>query len=366
MKTSRPKQLFRETVTMQPENQSSPVRWITDWMTPDDLWYRRNHFAYPAPNMDSLQVVGAVHRPLTLSCEEIRSRPAKSVVAVMECAGNRRTMFRPRVYGVPWNEGAISQAEWTGIPLRDLLREAGICSTAREVVFWGMDGEGEEKGPFARSLSLGKSLHPDTLVAYAQNGRLLSPEHGAPLRLIVPGWYAMASVKWLRRIEVVTEPFQGYYQKEDYHYYPFPDSDEGKRPVTVLRVNSLIRYPHDFSVLKTGHHRVEGLAWTGKGVIRRVEVSVDRGAHWHPARLHQRPWDHPYAWVQWSWNWEALQPGKYEIWSRAADTAGRMQPLRAKWNRKGYGYNAVCRSRVQVEWDGSIRWEEEHHSTPNS
>lgn len=348
MKPEREQPLFRETVTMQPENQSSPVRWIEDWMTPDDLWYRRNHYAYPESPPTDLQVTGAVRRFLTLSSEEIRSRPARVVVAVLECAGNRRTLFHPRVYGVSWKEGAISQAEWTGVPLRDLLREAGLDSTAREVVCWGVDGTREEKGPFARSLPLKKAFHPDTLVAFAQNGRPLAPEHGAPLRLVVPGWYAMASVKWLNRIEVVTEPFQGYYQKDDYHYYPFPDRDEGKRPVTVIHVNSLIRFPDDYSVLKTGCHRLEGLAWTGKGVIKRVEVSVDRGGHWHPARLLQRPWKHPYAWVQWTWNWRVLQPGRYEIWSRAVDTAGRMQPLHVKWNRKGYGYNAVCRSRVHV------------------
>jgi DMSO/TMAO reductase YedYZ molybdopterin-dependent catalytic subunit len=174
MKPSRPQQLFRETVTMQPENQSSPVRWITDWITPDDLWYRRNHYAYPASNVDGLQVVGAVRRPLTLSCEEIRSRPAKSVVAVMECAGNRRTLFRPRVYGVPWNEGAISQAEWTGVPLRDLLREAMPDTKAKEVVCWGMDGSREENGPFARSLPLKNRLGDGTV------SRVL-PKGGLPL-----------------------------------------------------------------------------------------------------------------------------------------------------------------------------------------
>jgi DMSO/TMAO reductase YedYZ molybdopterin-dependent catalytic subunit len=345
---------YLTTHSLLPENQESPISFLSDGLIPKKYFFRRNHFPYPSlsPEMFQLPVGGCVERPICFSMTDLLSMPSKSLVVTLECSGNQRAHFRPRVYGEQWENGAVSQGVWTGVPLRCLLEEVGWKAEAKEVVFEGWDrGERtDQEGtvPFARSLPMEKAFHPDTLIAYAYNGRPIPYKHGYPLRLIVPQWYAMASVKWLKRIKVIDHSFQGPFQTIDYVYYPDMYSDAGNQPVTEIRVKSVIQQPKDLSILDTGTYQIQGLAWTGRGIICRVEISLDGGTGWSSAQI-CRNRDHIYSWTGWSYSWRVDQTGEYTILSRAWDTHGNCQPFEAEWNRKGYGYNAVASIRVKVE-----------------
>lgn len=298
-----------------------------------------------------LSISGEVKTPLALHYRDLLRMPSKEITVVMECSGNNRGRFQPKVFGEQWEGGAISQGVWRGVALRDLFKLTGLSAAAKEIVFEGSDSGNrtdlEGKFIFARSLPLDKALHPDTLIAYELNGKPIPYKHGYPLRLIVPQWYAMTSVKWIRRITVIRNHFHGPYQDIDYMYYPEKDSDAGKIPVTTIHVNSIIKQPMDLSVLSAGTYQIHGLAWTGNGMITTVEVSTDGGERWEQATI-QRNRD-SYGWVTWVYTWAASERGEYTIKSRAADSAGFVQPVEASWNRKGYGYNACSTVYVKVE-----------------
>ncbi|MCX7569828.1 sulfite oxidase [Tumebacillus sp. DT12] len=336
-----------------PENQETPIHFLRSVLTPESYHFRRNHFPYPElPNPFLLSVRGTVLRPLELRAEQLSAWKAKSVTVALECSGNKRKKFSPEVFGEQWEDGAISQSEWTGVPLADILHLAGLQAGSQEVVFIGAD-RGHHPGvkgviPFARSLSVKEALHPDVLVAYQCNGQAIPYRNGYPLRLIVPHWYGMASVKWLQDIEVIDHAFQGPFQTKDYQYYPSIHHDGGKHPVTTKHVNSIIQMPMDLSVLPVGVYVVEGIAWSGTGAVEQVELSLNQGKSWSAASLTPDP-SRPYAWVRWTYTWHAEQPGQYEIWSRATDAAGHTQPLEPFWNRKGYGHHAIYRTRIQIE-----------------
>jgi DMSO/TMAO reductase YedYZ molybdopterin-dependent catalytic subunit len=343
------------TKSLVPENQESPIRFLlSQKIFPLRYFYRRNHFPYPSllPDPYYLTIGGLVQHPSYFHLEQLKSMPSKSFVIPLECAGNQRDKFTPKVFGEQWKDGAISQAEWKGVPLKDLLLKAGLEKDAKEVVFVGADCgmRTDMVGIFnyARSLPLEKALHPDTLIAYECNGQPIPFKHGYPLRLIVPGWYAMASVKWLQQIIVMDQPFTGPFQEVDYVYYPHKNSDADKKPVTTINVNSLIQFPLDFSIHDTGTIVIEGIAWTGNGVITQVEISVDNGETWKEAKLASQQ-NEPYAWTQWSFVWEVYEEGEYTILAKATDSSGRTQPFAAMWNRKGYGYNAVQKVHVKIE-----------------
>lgn len=342
------------THSLLPANQESPIHFLRDRITPDHLIYRRNHFRYPvlSKNAFLLPVTGEVLKPAAFSYEQLKSMPARTVVVPMECAGNRRAAFEPKVFGEQWRNGAVSQSVWKGVPLAGLLSFTGLTQSAREIVCTGYDvGMRTDSNKFvsyARSLPIAKALHADTIVAYEMNGNAIPLRHGFPMRLIVPQWYGMSSVKWLRSVQVIDHEFNGPFQTTDYNYYPDKSSDEGKQPVTVMNVNSIIQQPMDQAVLNTGIHYIEGVAWTGVGHITSVEISTDGGERWEPSLTWQRD-DQPYGWSYWSYTWRALQPGEYKILSRARDSAGRVQPMQAMWNRKGYGFNAVYRIELKVE-----------------
>lgn len=345
---------YKTTRDLEPENQETPIHFIEDWITPEEYFFIRNHFEYPKFTLESffLPIIGEVFVSAIFRYEDLKQMPSKTLVLPLECSGNQREYFEPDVFGEQWNNGAISQGIWRGIPLRYLLSLTGIKSDALEVVFEGYDsGERTDmEGVFhyARSLPIQKALHPDTIIAYELNGRPLPFKQGYPLRLIVPQWYAMASVKWLKRIIVIDHHFQGPYQAIDYNYYPNKHNDEGKTPVTNINVKSIIQKPLDKSILDTGKHQIKGIAWTGMGVIKEVEISTDGGVSWHKADLIQDD-TQPYAWTFWNYDWEEINPGEYTIMSRARDSYGRQQPMEAMWNRKGYGYNSVYKIEVKVE-----------------
>jgi DMSO/TMAO reductase YedYZ molybdopterin-dependent catalytic subunit len=318
-------------------------------MTPTARFYRRSHFPIPVldPAAWRLNVGGMVHWPLSLSLDELTRLPAETMTVTLECAGNGRTWFRPPTAGVPWGLGAVGTAAWTGPRLADVLARAGIRPGAREVVFSGADrglvGGSASPIRFERSLPVHDALESDALLAYAMNGQPLPVRHGYPLRLVVPGWYAVASVKWLTDIRVTGEPFDGFFQATHYVY----EWDRGGRAVREAvrenQVRALITRPSAGQELPAGAVIVRGVAWSGAAPIVRVEVSVADGP-WQKARLVGAPAAH--GWQQWESLASGLGPGEASIRARATDLAGRVQPERPEWNRLGYGANFIHETRV--------------------
>lgn len=329
------------TIEAQPYNAETPAQALcTHDITPNGSFYVRNHFAVPQIALVAwrLKIGGAVAHELALTLNEIKTLPARTVTATLECAGNGRTHMRPLPPGAPWQDGAVGTATWTGVPLRQLLDRAEPRDGAREVLFQGADQglEGGQRLAFERSLPLKDAQRGDVLVAYRMNGRPLPALHGSPLRLIVPGWYGVASVKWLARITVLTAPFEGWYMAARYIYA------DAKRasptPVRHMQVKSLITEPLNGTTLHAGHVcTVSGLAWSGSGLIREVAVRLN-DAKWHKAKLSRRSFGR-YAWRRWSINWKPTSPGRYLLTARASDNQGNIQPLEPVWNFYGYGYN---------------------------
>jgi DMSO/TMAO reductase YedYZ molybdopterin-dependent catalytic subunit len=325
------------------------LRWP---VTPLGLHYLLIHYDIPAIDAGTwrLTVAGHVERELSLSLEDLRARPAVTRPVTMECAGNGRSALEPHVVSQPWVLEAVGTAEWTGVPVRDLLDEAGVTEDALEVVFTGLD-RGVEEGieqNYQRSLSLADALD-EALLAYSVNGAPLPAQHGFPLRLVVPNWYGMTNVKWLGRIDVVDEPFAGYQQANAYRMRSDPD-DPGT-PVTRIQPRSLMVPPGVPEFLSRRRHvqpgacRLTGRAWSGWAAIEAVEVSADGSATWAPAELDA--WPTPGAWRGWSFDWEAV-PGDHELCSRAIDAAGNAQPVKADWNVGGYSNTSVQRVAVTV------------------
>ena len=267
----------------------------------------------------------------------------------MECAGNGRTRMTPVPPGHPWELGAVSTARFTGVPLRDVLERAGVDGGAVEVAFAGADAGVTETGPparFERSLPLDRAMDPDVLLAWEMNGEPLPPPHGFPLRLVVPGWYGVASVKWLAEIRVLDAPFDGFFQAERYVYRGEAGVADGT-PVTRMRVRALIAQPGEGERLPAGAAtEIRGTAWSGEAPVRRVEVSVDGGATWQDARLGDA--ESPYAAAPWSLAWTPPHAGRHLLLARATDEAGHVQPLEPVWNELGYGNNVVQRVEVEV------------------
>jgi len=339
---------------LKPENQEAPIHFLPQDITPVKNFYIRNHFEYPALTQQAyvLSIEGEIIRPAIFNYEDLIRMPSKTLSLPLECSGNKRAFFKPEVYGEQWEDGAISQGQWKGVPLSHLLSLTGLKKTALEVVFEAYD-DGKRKDlagifNYVRSLPIQKALHPDTLIVYELNGLPIPYKHGHPLRVIVPQWYAMASVKWLKRIIVLDHHFNGPFQDIDYNYYPYKDSDVGKTPVTDINVSSIIQQPLRNSTLDTGTHIIEGIAWTGAGIIVEVEVSTDAGESWHKAKLFQHP-SQLYSCTFWNYDWKVPHKDEYIIMSRARDSFGRIQPFKAIWNRKGYGYNAVYTIKIKVE-----------------
>jgi DMSO/TMAO reductase YedYZ molybdopterin-dependent catalytic subunit len=311
---------------------------------PTARFYVRNHF--PIPNLDAanfrLSVTGQVERPLTLTLRELHNMRSQAEVVTLECAGNGRTLFDPPVPGERWQYGAVSTAEWSGVPLSDIFDRAGVRSSAGEVRFRGADGgEVDNKHGtirFERSLPVDQARSSDAILAYAMNGEPLPIQHGFPLRLVVPGWYGVASVKWLTEIEVTDQPFEGHFQTEKYVYYWNRNGQETREPVMLQRVRALITEPAPGQEAGPGELVVRGVAWSGAGPIAKVEVSVNDG-DWRDARLVGERKRHSWQW------WELIarfdRPGEVTLRARATDMAGRTQPERAEWNKLGYGNNGI-------------------------
>lgn len=320
-------------------------------ITPVGMHYLLVHFDVPAidPSTYRLAIGGLVERPVALDLEAIRALPRVTQPVTLECAGNGRARLVPRPISQPWLVEGASTAMWTGTPLRGVLEACGVQPGALEVVFVGAD-HGIERGhehDFARSLTLAEALRDEMLLAYEMNGRPLEPQHGAPLRLIAPGWYGMAHVKWLARIELVDRAFDGYQQKVAYHFRR--DADDPGTPITRIKPRALLEPPGfpDFMsrtrIVERGAVTISGRAWCGASPIARVELGVDD--RWHDATL-EAPLG-PYAWRRWHCPWTAT-PGEHVLSCRATAADGTVQPVEPPWNYGGSTNNTVQRVPVIV------------------
>jgi sulfane dehydrogenase subunit SoxC len=329
-------------------NRGMPLEALRHEVTPPGLHYLLIHFDIPDADDSSwtLSIEGRVGSPRSFSVAELKALPSKTVRVTMECAGNGRGQLSPRYPSVPWLEEGVSTADWTGVPLCKLLE---LKSEATEIVFHGAD-RGIDAGVehhFARSLSREQAMREEVLVAYAMNGAPLPPQHGAPLRLVVPRWYGMASVKWLRAIEALDRPFDGLQQARSYHFRRA--AGEKGEPCTLMRVNSLMAPPGipDFytrrRIVQAGPVEIVGRAWSGAAPVERVEFGVD--GQWSAA--HVAPQRHALSWMHWRFVWHAAS-GEHELACRATDRAGNTQPLEPPWDVSGFGNNGVQRIHVTV------------------
>ena len=352
-KTAATDLFYREEIQLALRNRGMPLEGLRYDLTPTGMHYLLIHFDIPETDADgwTLQIGGMVRRPAVLSMDDIMSRPSVTLPVTMECAGNGRALMEPRAVSQPWLLEAIGTAEWTGTPLAPIIREAGVEEGAVELLFTGADEgvQGGELQYYQRSMTLEQAAREEVTLAYAMNGAPLQPQHGSPLRLIAPGWYGMASVKWLSRIEAIGEPFDGYQQTRTYRYAQ--SADELGEPVDLIKPRSLMIPPGvpDFltrtRLVRAGVHTVSGRAWAGRLNVIRVEFSADGGATWTDAALSPRVGD--YAWRAWSTEWNA-EPGERTLTVRATDEAGNVQPLEQPWNYQGMGNNMAHRVEVVV------------------
>ena len=340
----------------------TPVMDLEGLITPTPLHYTVQHFAVP-PVVEtsawSLQVRGEVKRPLTLDFERLRRFPARSVRTVMECSGSDATYFEYLK-----GEGAkpsrtkecmiLSASEWTGVPLAAVLNEAGLTAKSLYVRAVGSDigvpataAAGTKPFYYDKGLPVEKALHPDTILAWAQNGQLLEHLHGAPVRLLVPGWSGNWSVKWLTTLELMEKEPDCWYHYQFYYYGNSP-TDPDKELITTIGVKSIITQPNDdVEKLTPGTHMIRGYAWSGAGAIANVDVSVDGGETWCPA--HVEPPRERFMWVRWSYRWDVARKGAYTLMSRATDEVGRVQSREPRYNNMRKNFSAIVGYPVNVE-----------------
>ncbi|HVF99444.1 MAG TPA: sulfite oxidase [Chloroflexia bacterium] len=337
-------------VKAEPLNAETPLFALREYFTPNENFYVRSNFSMPAVTDDAwrLRVSGAVARHVEFTLADLLSMPSRELPVTLECAGNGRTGFSPLPQGEPWGVGAVATALWRGVPLASILERAELSASAVEILFEGGDrgvpSAGLGEVPFARSLPLEKALHPDTLLAYEMNGAPLPRAHGGPVRLLVPGWYGMASVKWLAGITALEQPFTGFYQRERY-VLDYPGSSE-TLPVSEMAARALITGPEQGAVVPPGSHVVAGVAWSGRGTVVSVEVSLEGGGPWRQARMLDQAT--PYTWRRWQFDWQPAKQGRHVLRARAVDEQGNVQPDLAPWNRLGYCNNSVQGVIVEV------------------
>jgi DMSO/TMAO reductase YedYZ molybdopterin-dependent catalytic subunit len=371
-----------EELRLAARNHAMPLEALRWPITPPGLHYLLVHYDVPLvdPAGWRLEIGGAVERSLRLGLDELRALPAVEIAATMECAGNGRALLagkravsqpwlneavgtaawggngrallEPRPLSQPWLIEAVGTARWRGVPLAALLEEAAPTDEAVDVLFAGLDRgvEADVEQRYERSLPLAEALEAGAVVAYEMNGAPIPPQHGFPVRLVVPGWYGMTNVKWLTEIGLLTEPYAGYQVATAYRFRQ--SEDEEGRPVTRMRPRSLMVPPGvpDFysrsRIVDAGAVQLEGRAWSGRAPIARVEVSVDGGATWGDAGI-AHDLEGPWVWCGWSFDWEAA-PGEHMLCCRATDETGDAQPLEPEWNLGGYENNAVQRVTVLV------------------
>ncbi|WP_370614304.1 sulfite oxidase [Mumia sp. Pv 4-285] len=334
-------------------NHGMPLEMLDLEVTPPGLHYVLVHYDIPLLDREAWRLVvdGHVDRPLTLGLGDLADLDPTTRRLTLECAGNGRARTSPRPISQPWLDEAVGTADWSGVLLAPLLERAGVRAGAESVVFTGAD-HGIERGieqDYQRALSIDEVERGEVFLATAMNGAPLPPQHGAPVRLVVPGWYGMAHVKWLIRITILDRPFDGFQNATAYRIKRDP-GDPGE-PVTRIEPRALIRPPGfpDFQtrgrIVDAGRHVLTGRAWSGFAPVERVEVSSDGAATWSDAEI--EPCSAPYAWQAWRSTWHAM-PGPTELCVRATDAEGRTQPLEQRWNRQGMANTHVQRVPVVV------------------
>ena len=318
-----------------PNNLEMPFDQLGDFITPTELFYIRSHF--PTPELDPvayrLSIGGAVRKALRLSYTDIRAMPSRTCVATLECAGNSRVFLVPPAPGAQWELGAVGNAEWTGVPLSVLLERAGLADDVCELVLEGADRgvpkeEPKPPGPisYARSIPRARAMESDVLIAYQMNRRDLTPDHGYPMRAIVPGHYGMASVKWLTNIVATTQPFQGYWQTSDYGYWDDSAGVPVRRPLAEMKLKSQIARPRVYETLEPNRpYSIFGAAWAGDTDVTEIWISDDGGASWVQGEFLDPINRH--AWRRWKYDWiTPAQPGRYTLMARATGADQRAQP----------------------------------------
>jgi len=340
----------------EPPNLESPFAQLHSFLTPNCLFYVRSHFTTPILEQGnySLTMDGAMEQSFSLSYDELRDLPAVTRTATLECAGNGRNYLVPQVKGLQWQLGAVSTAEWTGVPLATLLHRARLTADACEIVLQGADQGTPKDEPlppgkihYARSFPLTKAK--DVVLAYAMNGQELGIDHGYPVRAVVPGYYGMASVKWLTHIHIMETPFQGYFQTSDYAYWDLEAGNPVRRPLREMLVKSAIGRPATREVIKAGsEYRVSGAAWSGNATVSKVEVSTDGGHEWKPACLTDE--EQPFVWRRWEFKWLVpFKKGRYILMSRATDNDGNVQPDQHDRNFGPYAIHHTLPVEIEVQ-----------------
>jgi sulfite oxidase len=333
-------------------NAETPLELLTDYLTPTDLFFVRSHWIPRTPDLAKwkLSVTGEVERPLELTLAALKKMKKSEMTCVLQCAGNGRGLYAPLLPGVQWQYGAVGNARWGGVRVRDVLELAGVKPSARHLHTFGSDDPPSKVPPFHRSVELDK-LQEDGLLAWEMNGAPLMKEHGAPLRLVVPGWAGDHWMKWLVRISAEPEPQKGFYMETAYRY-PLKTGAPGvafkpeeMKPLTAMFVKSNITTAPKKA--RIGHAvTVSGFAFSGAPDVVQVEVSDDDGSTWNEAALDPRP--EPYAWRRWSLAWTPAKSGMATLLVRATDSRGDVQPRNAVWNQSGYLYNSWHSADIEV------------------
>jgi len=338
-----------------PEDLEMPNEYFDTWLTPNDKFFVRQHLPRPEVNGDSFRLVvnGMVSKPLELKIADLRKLPQHKLVATLECTGNGRGFYRPRVPGIQWGRGAIGNAEWSGPRVSEVLKLAGAKLDAAFLESDGADVGVAKTPDFVRSLPMKKALDPATLLAIDMNGEPIPQIHGFPTRLIVPGWDGTSWVKWVVRLTVAADENKGFFMNPGYRFPKFA-RPPGSPPVPAeleviegMRIKSAITKPAEEQKVSIGPLAISGYAWAGEQKVARVEVSTDGGSRWKDAELSPQALN--YTWRLWKLNWTPPKPGYYTILSRATDSAGNVQPFVAEWNPSGYLYNAIDRVGITVE-----------------
>ena len=338
-----------------PEDLETPVRDFDSWITPVDCFFVRQHIPRPPridPEAHRITISGMVSKPGEISLADLRKLPQYTVPATLECTGNGRGFYSPKVPGIQWTRGAVGNAEWRGPRLSDVLKMVGMNTSATWLEFDGADAGLMTTPDFIRSMPMKKAMHPATLLAISMNGE--TPQiHGLPVRLIVPGWDGTSWVKWVTRITPGSEPGHGFFMNPGYRipkYGVTPGMPANPAELEVIEgmpVKSTITAPEDQSKAALGPLVIRGFAWAGEQAIERVEVSTDGGSRWRDAALSSPKLN--FAWRLWHLDWTPSDPGYYTILSRATDSAGRVQPFVPAWNPSGYLWNGIDRVGVTVE-----------------
>ncbi|HSU61868.1 MAG TPA: sulfite oxidase [Bryobacteraceae bacterium] len=338
-----------------PEDLETPTSYFDTWLTPNDVFFVRQHIPRPIIKAESFRLAlgGRVEKPMELRLAEIEKLPQHTVAATLECTGDGRGFFRPRVPGVQWMRGAIGNAEWTGPRLSDVLKLAGADFQSPWVTINGADVGLAKTPDFIRSFPMKKALHPATLLGLKMNGKPLPDLHGFPARLIVPGWDGTSWVKWVTNLDIAAEPNNGFFMNPGYRFPKYavtpgaPAKPSELEVIEGMPVKSYVTSVSDDQRIPMKATMLRGIAWAGEERITKVDVSTDGGSTWEPAKLSRQ--DLPFAWRLWSIGWTPPHPGYFTILSRATDSSGRTQPVVGIWNPSGYLYNAIDRVGVTVE-----------------